>query len=100
MEFLSVFTGDDSYEEVKPLIVREKDKGTVINMCWVAQNLIAEGKSQGIKIGEAKGILQTLNSLVADKIIGVDEAAKRAGMTVDEYTKAVEELQVNAVKQM
>lgn len=57
-------------------------------MCWVADNLISEGKVQGI--------LQTLNSLVADNILSLKEAAERAGMTEKEYTESVKSLPVSA----
>ncbi len=41
------------------------------------------------KVAMAKGMMKTLNSLVQDGILTLAEAAKRANMSVEAFTKAV-----------
>ena len=47
-----------------------------------------EGMQKGRKEGRKEGIMYTLVSLVKDKILSVTDAAKRAGMTPDEFEQA------------
>ena len=44
---------------------------------------------QGIEQGMERGTLKTLYNLVKDGLITNVEAAKRAGMSLEEFTKAV-----------
>ena len=50
---------------------------------------IAIGKERGITIGEKRGekrgIMKTLSSLVQDGILTINEAAKRANMSVEKF---------------
>ena len=46
---------------------------------------IEDMRNDSIAIGETKGILSTLLSLVKDGILTVSDAAKRANMTVAEF---------------
>ena len=46
---------------------------------------IEDMRNDSIAIGETKGILSTLLSLVKDGILTVADAAKRANMTVAEF---------------
>ena len=48
-----------------------------------------EGRREGRKEGRREGILEILFSMVKDKILTTSEAAQRAGMTVDEFEKAI-----------
>lgn len=48
-------------------------------MCEYLDRIIAEGK--------AEGALETLISLVQDGLLNVEEAAKRSGMSVEEFKK-------------
>ena len=47
------------------------------------------GMEQGIEQGMERGTLKTLYNLVKDGLITNVEAAKRAGMSLEEFTKAV-----------
>ena len=47
------------------------------------------GFERGIERGIEQGTLKTLYNLVKDKLITNVEAAKRAGMSLEEFTKAV-----------
>ena len=50
-----------------------------------------EGREEGRAEGQAKGIIQTLDSLVKDGILTVSDAAKRAGMTEEEFVQAAKQ---------
>ena len=52
-------------------------------MCEYLDRIIAEGKAEG----KAEGALETLISLVQDGLLNVEEAAKRSGMSVEEFKK-------------
>ena len=54
----------------------------------MAQGL-AEGRVEGRVEGRAEGMLRTLCSLVKDGILSNMDAAKRAGMSLEEFTKAI-----------
>lgn len=54
----------------------------------LAQGL-AEGRAEGLAQGMEKGMLRTLYSLVKDGILSNMDAAKRAGMSLEEFTKAI-----------
>ena len=45
----------------------------------------ARGEARGVAIGEVKGFLDAMISLVKDGILTVADAAKRANMTVAEF---------------
>ena len=47
----------------------------------------AEGRTEGIGIGEKKGFLDALIGLVKDGILTLSDAAQRANMTVAEFQK-------------
>ena len=49
----------------------------------------ADGLAQGLAEGRAEGMLRTLCSLVKDGILSNMDAAKRAGMSLEEFTKAI-----------
>ncbi len=53
-----------------------------------AQLAREEGRAEGKAEGKAEGIMSTLNMLVQDKILTLAEAAKRANMSVEAFTKA------------
>ena len=60
LEFLTVYTKDKRYEQMIQEVNVRKEKGEVINMCWVADQLenrgIEIGEARGIEIGKARGI--------------------------------------------
>ena len=56
LEFLTVYTKDKRYEQMIQEVNVRKEKGEVINMCWVADQLEKQGVEKGIEIGEARGI--------------------------------------------
>ena len=48
-----------------------------------------EGRADGLAKGRAEGRLRTLYDLVKDGILSNMDAAKRAGMSLEEFTKAI-----------
>jgi hypothetical protein len=50
------------------------------------------GEERGKILGEKHGELKTLSGLVADGILTINQAAQRAGMTVDEFKAGTEEM--------
>ena len=44
-----------------------------------------EGREEGREVGREEGILETLSSLVKDGVITEQEAAQRAGLSVDDF---------------
>ena len=50
---------------------------------------MAEGMEKGMAKGRAEGRLRTLCDLVKDGILSNMDAAKRAGMSLEEFSKAV-----------
>ena len=53
---------------------------------------IKQGFKQGIEQGIEAGMLKTLRALVKDGMLSPAEAAKRAGMSIEEFGKAVSKL--------
>ena len=54
-------------------------------MCEIYDQILKEGEAKGRAEGEAKGFLKALIGLVKDGILTLADAAKRAGMTVEEF---------------
>lgn len=54
-EFLTVFTGDNRYMDIMPVVKAAKQRGESVTMCWVAQELFEQGEKQGEKRGEKRG---------------------------------------------
>ena len=65
------------YAEVK------EDK---IDMCKAIEDMLAQAKAEGEVTGENKGKFQALSELVQDNILTAADAAKRAGMTLEEFS--------------
>ena len=50
---------------------------------------IEKGRIEGIKKGKLEGAVTTLVSLVKDGILSIEDAAKRANMSVDVFKKYI-----------
>ena len=51
---------------------------------------VMEIKEEGIKEGIKEGALDTLISLVKDELLDINEAAKRANMSVEKFKEEIE----------
>ena len=71
-DVINIVTGSELHYETG------KDE---VDMCKAIEDM----RNDSIAIGETKGILSTLLSLVKDGILTVADAAKRANMTVAEF---------------
>lgn len=56
-----------------------------IDMCQALKDLRQEGVDEGIELGRREGAIQALASLVTDGVLTLGEAARRAGLTPDEF---------------
>ncbi len=89
------------YRSVMNIIVRaNRERLEVNDMCEALDELLefhykrqlqaeweegmAEGRAEGRKEGKAEGRLELILSLVRDKLLSTEEAAKRADMTVED----------------
>ena len=50
---------------------------------------IEKGRIEGIREGKLEGAVTTLASLVKDGILSIEDAAKRANMSVDVFKKYI-----------
>ena len=79
----------------------EKMEAEVEYMCNLSDGVEQRGLEKGIKIGIEQGIeqgtLATLGGLVQDNLLSVDEAARRANMTVEKFQTKIEKCDKKAV---
>lgn len=52
---------------------------------------IEQGIEKGIELGEQRGMLQTLFSLIEDRVLPLETAAQKAGFTVEEFEMQYQE---------
>lgn len=71
-------TGDKKYESI---LYSCRNNEEVKSMCEVAQHLIREGREEGA--------MEVLCDLVRDNLLSIEEAAKRAGMTIEEFENKI-----------
>lgn len=80
--------------QVEVELQRDDDGRRMLYMTY-SQTLLemeAKGIEQGIEQGIEAGMLKTLRDLVKDGMLSPAEAAKRAGMSIEEFGKAVSKL--------
>ena len=54
---------------------------------YEAKDILRKGIAEGIEVGTKAGKMKTLCELVKDNLLSLEEAAKRADMTVEEFEK-------------
>jgi len=98
-ELMGVFTKDDCYSENFPVTskmkydfkyVKEGNKMTDA-MKELYDIFKEESKDKWIKEGRKEGVINTLLMLVKDGIISVEDAAKRANLSVGTFQKYLNE---------
>ena len=57
-----------------------------------AKEILNRGIEQGMEQGRSEERIRIFVDLVNDRVLSLEEAAKRAGMTVDEFKNHIEEL--------
>lgn len=72
-------------EEEFGVAMNEELEREVLVMCNLSQGVKAEGREEGINIGE----MRMLVKLVRKGRVTIEEAAKDAGMTVEEFEKVL-----------
>lgn len=65
-------------------------EGGFEKMCNLSEAIEEKGIRKGIEKGIEKGVLLTLLSLVRDRVIGVEEAASRAKLSVTEFERLLQ----------
>ena len=73
-------------EEEFGVAMNEELEREVLVMCNLSQGVKAEGREEGINIGE----MRMLVKLVRKGRVTIEEAAEDAGMTVEEFKKVLE----------
>lgn len=85
VEIINEFAGTD---------IKMNRKDEVIDMCKAWDDMILDGKREGIREGKREGIREGQNnmlySLVQDGSLDIEIAAKKINMTVDEFKKSME----------
>ena len=79
-------TTEKILEEEFDVAMNEELEREVLVMCNLSQGVKAEGREEGINIGE----MRMLVKLVRKGCVTIEEAAKDAGMTVEEFKKVLE----------
>ena len=106
-ELMGVFTKDDCYSENFPVTskmkydfkyVKEGNKMTdAMKELYdifkedIDQEVLEKSKNKWIKEGRKEGVINTLLTLVKDGIISVEDAAKRANISVSMFQKYLNE---------
>ena len=85
MDFLAVFTNDERYKDIKAELMKIKNEGRPVKMCHVAQALEEKGIKKGIEKGIKQGKFVTLYDLYKNQKLSLEDAAKEASMTADEF---------------
>lgn len=92
-----IMPGDNRFEET----INELKGKENVNMCEVLDRVeargvergrlegIEKGRIEGIKKGKLEGAVTTLVSLVKDGILSIEDAAKRANMSVEVFKKYI-----------
>lgn len=73
-------------EEEFGVAMNEKLEREVFVMCNLSQGVKAEGREEGINIGEMRMLVQ----LVRDGDLKIERAAEKAKMTVEQFKKMME----------
>ena len=86
---MSAMTGDNRFEET----VNELKGKENVNMCEVLDRVeargVEKGRIEGRREGKLEGAVTTLASLVKDGILSIEDAAKRANMSVEVFKKYI-----------
>lgn len=56
------------------------------------KGIFEEGWEEGLEEGRREGALDTLLTLAKEKLLSIDEAAKRAGLTVADFQKQMNKI--------
>ena len=80
-------------EEEFGVAMNEELEGEVLVMCNLSQGVKAEGREEGINIGEMRMLVKQ----VRKGRVTIEEAAEDAGMTVEEFKKILENTPLQAV---
>ena len=80
-------------KQILAQIMNEDLEREVLVMCNLSQGVKAEGREEGISIGEMRMLVQ----LVRDGDLKMERAAEKAKMTVEQFKKVMENTPLQAV---
>ena len=86
-------TTEKNLEEEFGVAMNEELEREVLVMCNLSQGVKAEGREEGINIGEMRMLVKQ----VRKGRVTIEEAAEDAGMTVEEFKKVMENTPLQAV---
>lgn len=93
LELFSVFTGDRTYEEMVPYVRKEKAMGKEIEMCWIVQGYINEGKMLGFEQGKQEEAALNAKLLFKNGASMELVAASIQSLTAEKLQQIYEEVQ-------
>ena len=89
LTLMSAMTADNRFEET----INELKGKENVNMCEVLDRVeargVEKGRIEGRREGKLEGAVTTLASLVKDGILSIEDAAKRANMSVEVFKKYI-----------
>lgn len=104
MDFLSVFTDDIRYKEMKEELIAIEKEGGSVYMCNIADELekrgmekgLIKGIEQGIKQGEVQGrskeLVRNINMLMKNMKLTVEEALDALSVTGEERKYCLDQI--------
>ncbi len=92
LEVLSVVLNAPELWENRELYLNRKTEKEEVNMCQALEEWLADERMAGMEAG----MLSTLNSLVAQGLLRLEDAAKQAGMSEEEFSAKIAELSLDA----
>ena len=84
---------EKNLEEEFGVAMNEELEREVFVVCNLSQGVKAEGREEGINIGEMRMLVQ----LVRDGDLKIERAAEKANMTVEQFKKVMENTPLQAV---
>ena len=87
LELLSVLLNVPTIWKNREKYMKKTEDKEEYNMCQASRELIEDGKLEGRAEGRAEGKIDMLFELVRDGLLSLENAAKKANFTVDEFKK-------------
>ena len=83
----------DYEEKINQFTLEEKEEGKV-NMCTIMQSKYNDGLHDGEVLGEARGKLNAIISLVRENLLSKEIGAQKLDLSVEEFEKLLNSVQI------
>ncbi len=90
LEVLSVVLNAPELWKNRKLYLNKEAEKEEVNMCQALEEWLADERMAGMEVGKQQGILSTLSSLVTQGLLKLEDAARQAGMSEEDFTKIAE----------